>query len=53
MTSNSLVLQAPAHDELPVDVIEAGFMEKNISYKIKQNAVMTEDVRTQVQSKYK
>ena len=53
LTSNSLVLQSPAHDKQSVEVIEVGSMEKNISYKIKQNAVMTEDVRTQVQSKYK
>ena len=53
LTSNSFVLQSPDHNKQSVEVIEVGSMEKNISYKIKQNAVMTEDVRTQLQSKYK
>ena len=53
LTSNSFVLQSPGHDKQSVEVIEVGSMEKNISYKIKQNAVVTEDVRTQLQSKYK
>ena len=50
-TSNSLALESPTQHEQPVEVIEVGSMLNSLPHKVRKKAAVTEDIRTQVQSK--
>lgn len=50
-TSDLLVLQSLTHHEQSTEVIEVGSISNNLPNRVRKMTVMTEDIRSQVQSK--
>ena len=47
-----MALQSPTYHEHSIGVIEVGSMSSNVPQEVRKKALIAEDIRTQVQSKY-
>ena len=47
-----MALQSPTYHEHSIEVIEVGSMSSNVPQEVRKKALIAEDIRTQMQSKY-